>query len=277
MRGDAIYLHGCFVIWKVMVADMEELGCEWIRIEFYEKDIWGVCSRYHFEDADFALLEKVYREYLEGREVAAWYAIGYGERGKEKSKEYERRCLLGLDVAVVMTLGRELDDRQNQLMEQGRMVEAYMLECLAVEALNYAYKVLEERFYEKTGLRFGRYRFPGSGYPLEEVAVIVEAMGQQEVGCNEAFALVPKKSVAYVTSLEKVSRTGHLCEDCDRVDCPNRVGGENKAADECVAKCEKVVEKKREKQGENRQMLNYGYQRIFRRKNEKEDEKWEKD
>lgn len=254
---------------------MEEFGCERIRIEFCEKDIWGVCSRYHFEDADFALLEKVYREYLEGREVAAWYAIGYGERGKEKSKEYEKKCLLGLDVAVVMTLGRELDDGQNQLMEQGRMLEAYMLECFAVEALNYAYKVLEERFYKKTGLWFGRYRFPGSGYPLEEAAVIVEAMGQQEVGCNEAFALVPKKSVAYVTSLEKVSRTEYLCEDCDRADCSNCVGGKNKAADECVVKCEKVVEKR--KTEENKQMLNYGYQRIFGRKNEKEDEKWEKD
>lgn len=203
---------------------------KWIHIRLEEKDFQEICGRYHYEDTDLVLMKEIYDKYLREKAVTAWFRTGYDAND---------------NVAVLMTLGAATDERQNQLLEAGRMTEAYMLECLAMAVLERAYGQMDELLHEETGMWCVEYCFPG-GEDMEQVADIVRVMEQEEVYCNHAYMLVPKKSVAYVAVLGEEKQAHEcamkVCAGCERKDCPNR------------AHTEEDVEKKN---------LNYGYQRIF--------------
>lgn len=197
---------------------------ELITVSLCENELKALCGRYHFRDTDLPLLKEVYQEYFEPCIVSAYFIWN--------SKSLE-------EAAVLMTLGKAIDEMQNHLMASGQMSKAYIFECLSMELLTKAYKKADDFLHDKTGLWCGVYMFPGSDGSLEGVAELVDSFRQEEIIYNEAYNLIPKKSVAYkVTMVEEApatERESMLCASCSRHTCENR--------------------KKTE--------LNYGYRRIF--------------
>lgn len=205
-----------------------------IHMELDEKAFRAIWGRYHYGDTDLILLKEIYGAYLSEHEVTVWFQPEYDAEG---------------NAAVLMTLGECVDHIQNQLMEEGKMTEAYMLECLAMTVLEQAYSKLDMILHDETGLWCVEYRFPG-GEDMACVADIVQRMEQTVVSCNEAYMLTPKKSVVYVAVMKaeagKENCSNKVCAGCEKIKCPNRTedGGIGK---------DKVA-------------LNYGYQRIFGRR-----------
>lgn len=237
-----------------------------IAIELCESDIKNMCGRYHFKDADLALLSKAYRECFSTREVSVYYMeyFGYNDE-KASGREIEKHK--DNSIAVLMTLGQTVDECQSRMMADGLLLEAYAVECLSMEILNRAYGKLERLLEMETGMRWGRYLFPGSDGSLEENKRILSAFEQSEVGCNDAYALIPQKSVVYIMEEQKTQiqeeaakRTEEaceaerlqkkLCDSCTKKDCPNRMSADSR-------------EKKTGKFKMTDTNYNYGYQRIF--------------
>ncbi len=197
---------------------------ELITVSLCENELIAICGRYHFRDTDLPLLKEVYQEHLKPCMVSTYFL--WNAESLEEAK-------------VLMTLGKAIDEKQNHLMGTGQMSKAYILECLSMELLTKAYKKADDFLHDKTGLWCGVYMFPGSDGSLEGVAELVDSFRQEEITYNEAFNLIPKKSVAYkvmmVEEAPSLERESMLCAGCSRQTCENR------------------------KQTE----LNYGYKRIF--------------
>lgn len=211
-----------------------------ITVSLCENELKSICSRYHFKDTDLPLLQKVYKEYLHSGMVSA-YLKWCGDAPE--------------DAIVLMTLGKKIDHIENSFMEEEQILKAYILECLSMEMLSKAYSKADQYLHDKTGLWCGRYIFPGSDCPLEGVAELVDQLMQEEIIYNEAYTLIPKKSVAYKVYLETtapdIERRLQLCGNCSKEICESRMV--NLSADSEIS-----INKKKE--------LNYGYQRIFKQK-----------
>lgn len=153
---------------------------------------------------------------------------------------------------VVMSLGAGLDALQERYSGQGHLSQSYMLEVLAGELLMQGYGAYNRYIAETTDWHVARYHFPGSEevYPLEKLPDLLKGFTGQ-INCNEAFCMIPKKSVVFVSELtqdQKVRCEG-ICVGCNSVHCANRIADDS-----------------REKQLWARMadvLLSYGYSRIF--------------
>ncbi len=195
-----------------------------ITVSLCENELKTICGRYHFRDTDLPLLKEVYQDHLEPCNVSAYFTWDTGNLEK---------------VKVLMTLGKAIDEIQNHYMTISQMSRAYILECLSMELLTKAYKKADEFLHDKTGLWCGSYVFPGSDDSLEGITELVDSFMQEEITYNDAYTLMPKKSVAYIVPMEEkapvMERESMLCASCSRHTCENR----------------------------KQTVLNYGYQRIF--------------
>lgn len=195
-----------------------------LLIKLKEKDLKNMVGRYHFRDTDLPRLQQVYEDVFQESFVSVFFKEDYGDKK---------------ETAVLMTLGSSVDAIQSCLMEEEKLSESYMIECLSMEILAGAYRELDALLLAKSGRKSGGYSFPGADTPIETVAEIVDSFQQELVTYNEQFMLIPKKSVAYL-----IKRTGEksLCAGCSNISCENR---EN------------------QNDNHNGKELNYGYQRIF--------------
>lgn len=203
-----------------------------------------ICKKYHYEELRIKELRAVAEEMrpLMHRD-ACWETcspwVWDGEA--EGDTAYE---------GVVMTLGKALDCLQEDYHERGMLTESYMLEVLASELLLCGYRAYNRRVREKGKGHVARYHFPGSeeSFPLEMLPRMLSRFSLQ-VSCNEAFCMLPKKSVAFLAELTRDERIvcGGICMGCGSINCPNRV--------EKDARTERML------------MMNppltYGYQKIF--------------
>ena len=155
---------------------------------------------------------------------------------------------------VVMSLGAGLDALQERYSEQGHLSQSYMLEVLAGELLMQGYGAYNRYIAAMTDRHVARYHFPGSeeAYPLEMLPDLLAGLTGR-VACNEAFCIIPKKSVVFVSELtqdEKVRCEG-ICVGCNSTHCANRVADDLRAK-QLWARMADVP-------------LSYGYSRIFGR------------
>ncbi|MBD5449370.1 MAG: hypothetical protein HDR28_04290 [Lachnospiraceae bacterium] len=153
---------------------------------------------------------------------------------------------------VVMSLGAGIDSLQDHYSSQGLLSRSYMLEVLASEFLMQGYGAYNRYIEKNTDRHVARYHFLGSedAFPLEELPRLLEKTNGQ-ITCNEAFCMLPKKSVAFVAELtrdEKIRCEG-ICVGCNRMHCPNRIA-ENHPERRLMARMADLP-------------LTYGYRRIF--------------
>lgn len=153
---------------------------------------------------------------------------------------------------VVMSLGAGIDALQDHYSSQGMLSKSYMLEVLASELLLQGYGAYNQYIEKNTDRHVARYHFPGSedSFPLSMLpGILGQADGR--ITCNEAFCMIPKKSVAFVAQLtqdEKVRCEG-ICVGCSSGQCPNRIAG-NHSDRGMMARMADIP-------------LTYGYGRIF--------------
>lgn len=192
--------------------------------------------KFHYEEERTGELRAVAEEMLPLlRREAFWE--------RKPAKETER---------VVMSLGPALDALQEQYSGQGLLSKSYMLEVLAGELLMEGYGAYNRYIAGTTDWHVARYHFPGSeeAYPLEMLPALLAGLTEQ-VTCNEAFCILPKKSVVFVSELtwdEKVRCEG-ICLGCNNVRCGNRIADDFRTK-QVLARMTDVP-------------LNYGYSRIF--------------
>lgn len=211
-----------------------------------------VRKKYHYNKDQFGELKMVAEQLLPlMRREACW---GQGEFAA-KLPEGIKSWTEGPYREVVLTLGEGTDLLQEEFTQKGLLSESYMVEALASELLLQGYAAYNQYVEAHTEFHVARYHFPGSG---EELPIeTLEGMPQRldvPVRYNEAFCMIPKKSVAFVAelTLDKKIRCQGICVDCGSKSCPNRME-ESLNLGRMIADMTDVP-------------LSYGYSRIFGRR-----------
>lgn len=196
------------------------------QIPFSQAEYVQALFRSHFQEGDLLECLKIEKKLmLSDLRVKAWYR-----------PEQENRIL------VVMTLGKVFDDLVEEYEKQEELLLAYAAECLAMEVLKKAYDMFSAKLYEKEGKYAGEFLFLDDE-AMKNMPEILKEMKIEEVCCNEAFALIPQKTVVFLAEVSDEQNAGciRLCENCSQKNCPNRM----------------------QKTEHNLAALNYGYQRIL--------------
>lgn len=220
-----------------MAAKREEkagMGYLTYSIPFAKTEYELALRRYHFNEEDLQECVQVCRKLGKNAHIQAWY-------------RYEADD----ELFVVMTLGACCDRLIEQYEQSGKLLKAYALDCFAMELLRKGYEVFADVLYSCEN------KYPGDFCFLEEAQMrqvpgILKDMGITEVSCNEAFIMLPKKTVVFMTKLSetKNANCGGICENCGRKDCLNR-------------ELLKEAKKKKEQYTDGCPGLNYGYRQIL--------------
>lgn len=207
-----------------------------------QQEIKGTLERYHFSKSDLPVLCSFFCTLKPLINCQAFYEVIGSSQKKPKQLQFvEEKDFL----AAIVTLGKSIDKLQELYLEAQDVLSAYMIECLSLDLLNQAYEKLAKRIEEEEGLYIRRYEFLGGKYPLEKAKDIFDYFSQSEVTYNEAYMLIPQKSVVFLGNLTKEQKEAcsHICESCPNINCKNR-----------------IIVKKPEAR---REFLPYGYQRIL--------------
>lgn len=226
----------------------DQLLNEFLSPEFLDV----VRKKYHYGEEQLSELENVASELVPHiRREACWDHRFFYESGlAESTAGQEYNC-----AEVVMTLGEGPDIFQEEFAAQGLLSECYMVESLASELLLRGYAAYNRYVAEHTDYHVARYHFLGSGqeFPLDRLGGMLKRL-QLPVRCNEAFCMIPKKSVAFVAELteDETRRCRGICTGCNSGNCPNRME-DGLHLGRMIADMTDVP-------------LSYGYSRIFGRR-----------
>lgn len=190
---------------------------EFISADFLEK----TQKKFHFGKEQIAQIRAVAEEMLPlMREESFWTRKAYSLKNRQFDKESD-----GYDCAA-MSLGHGVDLLQESYSEKGLLSESYIVEVLAGELLMQGYDAYNRYIAEHTDRHVARYHFPGSedSFSLEMLPELLKEL-TQEITCNAAFCMQPKKSVVFVAELtqDETVRCRGICIGCGSTSCPNRV------------------------------------------------------
>ena len=204
-----------------------------------------VRGKYHYEKDWSEALKKSALEMLpflqkEAFWVSTAYSMRYQGQTQDTDTTYEKAAI---------SLGKGVDILQESYSEKGLLMQSYIVEILAGELLMRGYDAYNRSVAAHTDRHVARYHFPGSeeAFPLEILPDLLKDL-TQEITCNAAFCMIPKKSVVFVSELTR-DDTVHcqgICAGCGNSTCPNRT-----AADHLIRKRMTDLP------------LTYGYSRIF--------------
>ena len=129
------------------------------------------------------------------------------------------------EVLAAATLGGGVDRLLEEWSDKGQILDSYAADCLAMEALQCLYGLLEDELV-KTNAYIERYQFPDPEEEEEEnMAYILKQLQCSEtIGLTDDGTLRPMKSVVFIGILtaDQKKRCSTICRDCGREDCPNR-------------------------------------------------------
>ena len=156
---------------------------------------------------------------------------------------------------VVMSLGNGLDHLQESYNKKGLLSEIYMLQNLASELLMLGYPSYNQYIENNLDWHVANYHFLGSEkeFPLEMLPKLLKGL-TPKMTCNEAFCILPKKSVAFVAQLtqDKEIHCEGICAGCQSKNCQN------------------YVTKDFQHRKDGKIPLHYGYHRIFKKSMKKD-------
>lgn len=232
---------------------------EKLQLYLQEKQYKDILARYHFEEHDLELLKQVGGLVEKKISPTVYYEVFVQD---EENGEVCSGKLSSERLAVIVTLGIEMDELQNRYMHKERLSESYMAECVGMELLRAAYEQAAERIHAHTGKWISDFQFVGDKIPFSRMEEIFRLLAPQEVSYNQAYMLTPKKTVVFLTALceERKNSYCHVCADCGYMACPSRVtDGEHNTAE--LGDMQRIAELNRN--------LTYGYQKIFGKKDDK--------
>ncbi len=226
---------------------------ETLTLRLQEEQYRAMLTAYHFRETDLEQLRCLGANLQRIIEPVMYYAPW---REAEREKERGTQAGEGTRLAVIVSLGAEADALQNEYIRKERLTESYMIECIGMELLKTAYELTAEKLWEAYGLWLSGFVFPGEGCPLEWTEDIFRLLAPEGIAYNQAYMLTPKKTVAFLTTLQKERQASycHICDRCSNLRCPNRQPSH---------KIKPVGEKNAHRPDTASVNLNYGYQRIF--------------
>lgn len=213
-----------------------------LHLKVTEGFLHAVMKKFHFGQEEWELFRRIGAEVESAvQKRAGFWCSDCGAQSQNLA-------------VVALTLGAGVDELQERYAKEGLLTEMYMAETIAGELLLTAYRSFNRWVEKKTGRHVARYFFFGAQdtYPLDELPAALKMSGQQEVKCNRACCLTPKKSVVFLAELtdEETVRCEGICMGCGRGDCPNR--------------CEEAEERERLRWPDlTDRALPYGYARIL--------------
>lgn len=182
----------------------------------------SVLKKYHYAGEAYPVMQQIAEEMFSCMKTEAGWQDGHLE---ETFPEGEQSFL-----AVGITLGKGIDELQENYLQNGLLTESYMIEVLSSELLLKSYQAYTEWVAAHRKLHVARLHFLGSdekaGSPLrlENLPTLLQQL-QLPVTCNEAYCMIPKKSVVFYAELteDAFTKCAGICLGCGRSDCPNRM------------------------------------------------------
>ena len=206
---------------------MQQLFSEITALCGNEQFLHGVMKKYHYDPEEYPNLKQIAQQMVPCLETEA----GWQDRDFEETISPEERSFL----AVGITLGKGIDDLQEKYLQNGLLTESYMIEVLSSELLLKSYQAYTEWVAVHQELHVARLHFLGSEsmvsdkkissrLRLENLPTLLLEL-QMPITCNEAYCMIPKKSVVFYAELTKdaFTRCAGICLGCGRKDCPNRM------------------------------------------------------
>ena len=168
-----------------------------LEVSLDENCLSDFIRRYHFNENDKNEIIRIYRKVFPRVHAIFYHVIEENDKGEKTA-------------IVVASLGRAFDEYQNALVKNEDIHGAYIVDCLGLELLSRAYDAIDDKLHEVTGLYPGGYVFAGSDeIPLEDIPSIMRKLGQKKIRYNDAYVLVPKKSVLFITRLYDQKQEKH--------------------------------------------------------------------
>lgn len=193
----------------------------------------GVRRKFHFDEGQLAEIREVAEEMLPVlRKEAFWTRAVYLPENLRHEKisgangdGAQPALLYAVYEKAAMSLGRGVDLLQESYSEKGLLLQSYIVEVLAGELLMRGYDAYNRYVAAHTDRHVARYHFPGSeeAFPLEMLLELLKDF-TEEITCNAAFCMVPKKSVVFISELtqDESVRCQGICVGCGNAACPNR-------------------------------------------------------
>lgn len=205
-----------------------------------EQFLHSVMKKYHYDPEEYSTLMQLAEQMVPCLETEA----GWQDRDFEETFPEGERSFL----AVGFTLGEGIDALQENYLREGLLTESYMIEVLSSELLLKSYQAYTKCVASHRELHVARLHFLGTEIPendtpgpetlktetsnqklssrlrLENLPALLQEL-QLPVTCNEAYCMIPKKSVVFYAELTKdaFTKCAGICLGCGRRDCPNRM------------------------------------------------------
>ncbi|MFA9464465.1 MAG: hypothetical protein ACERKN_09250 [Velocimicrobium sp.] len=187
-----------------------------LHLQLEERERMEILKKYHFEDKHERECKLVYEELIDAMEVVSNLTRVNGETKERLSFVDKANYLIGM-----ITLGEGVDGLLQKYYHANRVFEAYMADCLCMELLRSGYEQFESFVYEECGEWPEKYDFIGDNYPIESILEIIKYVPQDIITHNQAYALIPSKSVVFLSTLspQKKDCMLQICENCKNTMC----------------------------------------------------------
>ena len=197
---------------------MQQLFSEITALCRDEQFLHSVMKKYHYDPEEYPTLKQLAEQMVPGLEKeAGWQDGDFEETFPRRDQSF---------LAVGITLGKGIDELQENYLRDGLLTESYMIEVLSSELLLKSYQAYTEWVAAHRELHVARLHFLGAeGAPgLENLPALLRELNLP-VTCNEAYCMIPKKSVVFYAELTRdaFTKCAGICLGCGRRDCPNRM------------------------------------------------------
>ncbi|WP_029232021.1 hypothetical protein [Butyrivibrio sp. VCB2006] len=188
-----------------------------LNVSLDEKCLPDFIRRYHFEEKDIAEISRLYKCVSPRVHAEFHYVVDANTDSNCNDGKQER-------AIVLVTLGQAFDEYQESFLNKGDIHKGYILDCIGLELLWAAYEDIDKKIHELTGKFLGNYTFAGDKeLPITDLPRLMNRLGQKMVTYNEAYVLIPKKSVVFITPLlEEEIRKYARCAACSNTKCSMR-------------------------------------------------------
>lgn len=195
----------------------------------------NVRIKFHFGEGQAGQIREVAEEMLPVLQKEAFFVrtaypaenLSHVEISDAKEAGAQSAPAHSIYEKAAMSLGQGVDILQESYSEMGLLLQSYIVEALSGELLMRGYDAYNRYIAAHTDRHVARYHFPGSedSFPLHMLPKLLQDF-TQEITCNEAFCMLPKKSVVFISELtqDETVRCQGICDGCGNMTCPNRVG-----------------------------------------------------
>ncbi len=188
-----------------------------IRISPEYTDIDEIIEQYHFSEDDRPRIKSLYQKHFSSPAAQITY----------ETAPIIPSIHLDKYAIAVLTLGDQIDTVIDSYMDRGQLMEAYILDAIALKLMQHAYESLVKDVNMDSGLTVSSLEFLGDKYPVELTEDIIHALRPAGISIKEAYMLSPLKSVCLVLPLSQASGISpkaacHICANCANTTCAIR-------------------------------------------------------